>query len=703
VSAVLSVPDLSPGDGTLTAALKYAAAGWYVGPVEAGTKDPGSILRSRWQRKTSRDPEVIVAWFAGTSHGVFLHVGRSGAVIPDVDTPDKLHPDIVRAVEECQPPYQSTRPDHPGRGHYIFAMPPGRDLGNGLGKLAGCWGEIRGKNGVILVAPTGHPDGGRYEWLRIGPVPILPGYLADQLDDALDAADAATDADVAAFLATRTSGSRPDLLDVHADAFRRAVEAGESRHHTMVGHLAGAMKEAAAGLLDAGLSADTLQGVFLTAVAAPPTGKKQGAARSGAVARNEWRGLLAWAVAQAKAADPNVVRKRVAEKVPEGLGWDGPSAGDVAPDNDQPADPTTSDEAHASWRPVDLGPYLRGEVKRAEPTIGLARADGLRLLYPGKEHTVVGEMESGKSWFAAACCAAELAKGNRVVYVHFEEADPADTIERLQALGVPNDAIAEHFTFVGPNEPVDAASLAVLLDPPPNLVVLDGVNEAMTLHGLKIREEDGAALFRRVLVKPCTAVGAAALACDHVVKDKEKRGREPIGSIHKGNGLTGSLIWLENAAPFGRGERGCSHVFVVKDRPGHLRRHGRPDKKTPGKTYLGSLIVDDTRERMPSLDLRFTEPRDDDDLTLEPDAVDVAGQDDDLVFAVASKLIAELGSHVTLRGLKAQVAGISDRRVDHAVERLVASGRLIERPGPRRARLFDLPATAAGPASVESP
>ena len=151
---------------------------------------------------------------------------------------------------------------------------------------------------------------------------------------------------------------------------------------------------------------------------------------------------------------------------------------------------------------------------------------------------MIGEMESGKSWLAIACVVAELTLGQRVIYVHFEEADPTDTVQRLQALGVPDDTILAQLVFVGPNEPVDQFALAVLLDPAPSLVVLDGVNEAMSLHRLNPREEDAVAVFRHRLVKPCTAVGAAVLACDHVVKDRDKRGRDAMGSIHKG--ATGS-------------------------------------------------------------------------------------------------------------------------------------------------------------------
>ena len=131
----LYVPDVTPDDDTLGAALKYAEAGWYVGPVLAEPKDPAIALGKGWPRLTSREPEVIVSWFAGTDHGLFLHAGRSGAVIMDVDTPENLHPDVVRAILELEPPAQSTRPDQPGRCHYMFLQPPGRSLGNSLGTL----------------------------------------------------------------------------------------------------------------------------------------------------------------------------------------------------------------------------------------------------------------------------------------------------------------------------------------------------------------------------------------------------------------------------------------------------------------------------------------------------------------------------------------------------------------------------------------
>lgn len=320
----LGIPDVS-GLDTLAAAFKYAAAGWYVGPLVNGSKHPGSRLGKDWQAKTSRDPEVISAWFAGRDDGIFLHCGRSGAIVCDVDRPDQLAGVLLAAIGDAKPPRQSTRVDHPGRGHYVFTQPPSRTLGNGLGRLPGGWGELRGLNGVIVVEPTQHEkagDGGRYKWERVGPVPLLPEAVAELLHDSSPGADAATDSEVRAFLDEHTAASRPDLLNVLVSTFEQKVSEGMSRHDRMLSVCAGAMAEARAGFYPAKVAMDKLEQAFLAAVTQPGHGE-QGSARTTGTARSEWHGISAWAVAQAKAADINEVRARVASKVPDAddLSW----------------------------------------------------------------------------------------------------------------------------------------------------------------------------------------------------------------------------------------------------------------------------------------------------------------------------------------------------------------------------------------------
>ncbi len=180
---VLAMPDVV-GLDVLSAALRYAESGFYVGPLVRDTKDPGSVLGTGWQHQTSRDPHQLAAWFTGIDHDVFIHVGRSGAVVFDVDHPELLHEDLARAIKECEPPYQSSRPDVPGRGHYLFLQPPDRNIGNGCGTLGKrTWGEVRGRNGVVRAVPS-HHTAGHYRWARIGVVPMLPDYLGAHLPDA---------------------------------------------------------------------------------------------------------------------------------------------------------------------------------------------------------------------------------------------------------------------------------------------------------------------------------------------------------------------------------------------------------------------------------------------------------------------------------------------------------------------------------------
>lgn len=351
------------------------------------------------------------------------------------------------------------------------------------------------------------------------------------------------------------------------------------------------------------------------------------------------------------------------------------------------ADGTRGERERDSWTPIDLTPYLDGTHQRPEPTIGIARQDGLRLLYPGKEHAVIGEMESGKSWFSLACVAAELLAGQTVVYIHFEEADPADSVERLLILGVPAHRIAAGFRFVGPSTPVTPDRIVRLLEQQPSLVILDGQNEGMALHAQAIREEDGAAAFRRLLVKPWTEAGAAVLSCDHVVKDKESRGRYALGSIHKGNALNGSLILLENQDPFGRGQRGASRLYAVKDRPGHLRRHGQ-GTKTSGKTYLGQIVVDDTRRWRDALDLAFLPPAEEAPTDAAPKSplgqwvLDVIGRQPEQTVANRGQLYALL-----------RKAGYTLREADvrDTVEDLIVAGALAEHLGKRGAKGYRIP------------
>lgn len=528
----LFIPDLSPEDDVLKAALKYAAAGWYVGPVKAGTKDPRSTLGKGWPGRTSRDPEVIVSWYAGKpERGVFLHLGRSGAVAFDVDNPDKLPPALTRAVAELKPPYQSSRPDQPGRGHYLFAVPPGRMLGNSLGTLAGGWGDIRGRNGLIIAAPTRHAAGGRYDWPETGPVPALPTYVGEALPDATNAADAATDAQVAAFLAEHTTSARPGLLDIHSAAFANKVAAGESRHHSMTGHLAGAMKEARLGLLDAKLAADTLEVVFLAAVAQTPQGK-QGSARTGAQARNEWRGLLAWAVAQAFASDPAEVLARVNEKV-DMLGWikNQAVAGTTAPvatGNESAGETVSPDEqVRLNFPAIDWDELWTGDEGEdwiLEPLIPARRLVALYSVPKIGKSLLMLEIAVGVS-NGTRTLGVLPDRAYRVLYVDHENDPRGDIRTRLEDMGygpadLKNLCYLSYPVMDGLDSAIGAQQLLdVVRAYECDLVVIDTISRAV--NGDENDNDTWLRMFR-LTGKALKRAGIAMIRLDHTGKDDVK-------------------------------------------------------------------------------------------------------------------------------------------------------------------------------------
>ena len=333
----LHIPEILEGDDTLSAAMKYAEAGFYVLPVRMNTKHAGSVVGKGWPAKSSRDPKQIAAWFTGTDYGIALHCGRSGVVAFDVDHPDKMPDELLAAVETTGCPYQSTRPDEPGRGHYLFLQPAGRMIGNSGGGLGGTWGEVRGNNGVVILAPSQ----ARYRWQRAGEIPALPDYLADKLHDSATAESAASDAEVQAFIAAHTAAERPDVINGLKSGLAGKIEKGESRHKSTTSAVTGACKEARAGYYPAQTVIDTFWLIFSNAVA---IGENK---RTGDAAKNEWDGIVAWAVAQANAADIAEIRARTEEKMPAG------TAEEVedfplppTPPAPPPADPITLSEAH---------------------------------------------------------------------------------------------------------------------------------------------------------------------------------------------------------------------------------------------------------------------------------------------------------------------------------------------------------------------
>lgn len=272
--------------------------------------------------------------------------------------------------------------------------------------------------------------------------------------------------------------------------------------------------------------------------------------------------------------------------------------------------PANDDERH-TWRRVDLGPVLDGTWRPPKPTVG-ARDDDVGLFYSGKLHTISSESEAGKSWFALAACAHELRAGNAVIYLDFED-DEGGVVGRLLTIGADPEAIRERFGYIRPldrvNDGFNAADLRDEIEAlHPTLVIIDGVTESMVMHGLNPLDNKEIAEFGRLLPRLIASTGAAVVCLDHVVKDREGRGRYSLGGVHKLNGLDGAAFVLENRQPFGIGITGRSTIRIAKDRPGQLRRHALPHGS--GLHWFGDIVLTSHDETY--ADLEITSPREQD-------------------------------------------------------------------------------------------
>ncbi len=242
----------------------------------------------------------------------------------------------------------------------------------------------------------------------------------------------------------------------------------------------------------------------------------------------------------------------------------------------EPGEPEDVAGEPTGWERVDLGPILAGGTVTTPPQVW-PRSDGVPLLYPGRCHSFAGEPESLKSWAAQAATAAELAAGQVSMYLDFEDT-PEGVAGRLLALGVAADVIVDRFWYHRLDQPLgfDARDAldAALAVASPSLIVVDGVTEAMALLGLNPYDNADVAKFWGLLPRRLAASGAAVVLIDHVVKDREGRGRWAIGAQHKLAAIDGAALTFDVVKPFGRGEQhGIARISVAKDRPGHLRQH----------------------------------------------------------------------------------------------------------------------------------
>ena len=233
-----------------------------------------------------------------------------------------------------------------------------------------------------------------------------------------------------------------------------------------------------------------------------------------------------------------------------------------------------AEELDESWQAVDLGPALRGERVRPQPTI-LTRDDNRGLFYIAKVNGAHGDSGDGKSFFVLVGCVQEITAGRHVLWVDFE--DDEDTIvERLIDLGADPDDILERFHYHRPAASFDGLAVDLIeakaREHDVTTIVLDSLGEAFGLEGIdEDRDVQVGPWLRRVARHLADATGAAVVIIDHSTKAKDNP-LFPSGSKRKRAAITGSSYLIEAPTPLTRENGGKLRITCAKDRHGHYKR-----------------------------------------------------------------------------------------------------------------------------------
>lgn len=589
-----------------TAADVYWSAGWRgVLPLPARAK---KFPPKTYTGSGGVDPSYadIYAWSEGEEGGGNIALRLPLDVIGiDVDAyDDKLGADTLAAAERAHgklpPTWRTTSRDDGVSGIRLYRVPPGKawdQIGDGIE-------TIQRSHRYAVVWPSIHPSGKTYRW--IDPSGVVSTVIPD-VDDLPSLPDEWVTAYVKGEAADLPRNTMPATLT--AAWLAGLPGASDAPCQRMSESVSADIVTLTQGLGSAHDAACRATGRFVRLAAEGHSGvlrvmggvhraftdnvtnpRRHGQRRTATEAEAEWRDLLVSAVNLVSADMPPapscdcagqltalIVDDRTRPTSPNDL-IQGTAALAAQPD---PATPDDSDDpARTSWWPRDLDPVLSGEQTEPPPTV-LTRTDGQPLWYSGKINGLIGESESGKTWVALVGVVQELEKGNRVLYLDFEDAAPG-IVSRLKALGAPTDALRRCLDYCDPAESLHAAATGdlgeLLRERTYSLIVIDGFNAAMTLLGLDLMSNTDVTKFFQMLLRPLAKTGAAVAYIDHIGKNAADDSKGGIGAQAKRAMTTGCVVKVKVGDPFGRGMTGRLGLIVDKDRAGHVRgssSHGR--------------------------------------------------------------------------------------------------------------------------------
>lgn len=158
-----------------TMATRYAAHGWPVFPLEPRGKRPLHAGAGGFHEATTDAKQVAAWWEAAPTANIGFVPGRAGLLVVDIDGPDG-----AKAAEDLAARIYLTLEVSTGKGSHRYFRAPS-DLRGRIGNaVLAPQLDLRGDAGYVLLPPSIHPSGARYEW-RDAPIADAPAALVAEL------------------------------------------------------------------------------------------------------------------------------------------------------------------------------------------------------------------------------------------------------------------------------------------------------------------------------------------------------------------------------------------------------------------------------------------------------------------------------------------------------------------------------------------
>lgn len=227
----------------------------YLGP-DGKCARPGKCPRVRWKDRATNDVELVAHWWSKWPQANIGWVpGRDGFAVLDADT----YKDAFDGAEMLTRGEQETITQISGGGgeHLVYRKHDGATYANAAGDLpAGI--DVRADNGYIVIAPSLHESGNRYQWeTGYGPHELealqLPQRIHDQLVRATRAAATGRFAGREAWTTSKPDVKRLGLAKWLVEAIHAPAEVGERSEYDA---------RVVSALCHAGVDDETILGIF---------------------------------------------------------------------------------------------------------------------------------------------------------------------------------------------------------------------------------------------------------------------------------------------------------------------------------------------------------------------------------------------------------------------------------------------------------